>query len=55
MTERPAFAWRAMGTTWRIFHAGGLVAEVAGQVAAAVEEDEQRWSRFRPTSEVSPT
>ena len=53
MTERPAFAWRAMGTTWRIFHAGGLSAEAAGQVAATVEEDEQRWSRFRPTSELS--
>jgi len=53
VNERPAFAWRAMGTTWRIFHGGGLTAEVAGAVAATVEEDEQRWSRFRPSSEVS--
>jgi thiamine biosynthesis lipoprotein len=53
VNERPAFAWRAMGTTWRIFHDGGLGADVAGAVAAAVEEDEQRWSRFRPSSEVS--
>lgn len=53
MPERPFFAWRAMGTTWRIFHEGGLAPTAAEQVAAAVERDEQRWSRFRPTSEVS--
>jgi thiamine biosynthesis lipoprotein len=53
MNERPAFVWRAMGTTWRLFHDGGLTAAVAEEVAAAVERDEQRWSRFRPTSELS--
>jgi thiamine biosynthesis lipoprotein len=53
VTERPAFTWRAMGTTWRLFHDGGLTADVANEVAAAVERDEQRWSRFRPTSELS--
>ena len=53
MNERPAFAWRAMGTTWRLFHDGGLTAAVAEQVAAAVELDEERWSRFRPTSELA--
>jgi thiamine biosynthesis lipoprotein len=42
-----------MGTTWRLFHDGGLTGAVAQEVAAAVERDEQRWSRFRPTSELS--
>src|SRR4051812_24278301 len=42
-----------MGTTWRLFHDGGLSADVANEVAAVVERDEQRWSRFRPTSELS--
>ena len=42
-----------MGTTWRLFHDGGLPAAVADEVAAAVERDEQRWSRFRPSSELS--
>ncbi len=53
MTDRPAFAWQAMGTTWRLFHDGGLASSVADEVAAAVERDEQRWSRFRPSSELS--
>jgi thiamine biosynthesis lipoprotein len=42
-----------MGTTWRLYHDGGLPQAVAERVAAAVEDDEQRWSRFRPTSELS--
>ena len=53
MTERPAYAWHAMGTTWRLFHDGGLTADAANEVAAAVEVDEQRWSRFRESSELS--
>lgn len=48
-----AWEWRATGTTWRIHHGGGVTAAVARSVAAAVERDEARWSRFRPTSEVS--
>ncbi len=42
-----------MGTTWRLYHDGGLEQAVADRVAAAVEVDEQRWSRFRPSSELS--
>ena len=42
-----------MGTTWRIFHSGVLAQAQADQVAAFVEADEQRWSRFRETSELS--
>ncbi len=48
-----AWEWRATGTTWRIHHAGGVTAELARAVSAAVERDEARWSRFRPDSEVS--
>jgi FAD:protein FMN transferase len=48
-----AWEWRATGTTWRIHHGGGVTAAVARAAAAAVERDEARWSRFRPTSEVS--
>jgi FAD:protein FMN transferase len=50
---QPAFAWQAMGTTWRIFHDGDLGADVAAAVAEAVEADEQRWSRFRDSSELA--
>jgi len=42
-----------MGTTWRLYHDGGLPQAVAERVASAVEDDEQRWSRFRPSSELS--
>jgi thiamine biosynthesis lipoprotein len=42
-----------MGTTWRIYHSGVLEQAQADQVAAQVEEDEQRWSRFRESSELS--
>ena len=48
-----AWEWRATGTTWRLHHAGGVGAALARAVAAAVERDEARWSRFRPGSEVS--
>jgi FAD:protein FMN transferase len=48
-----AWEWRATGTTWRIHHSGGVDSALASAVAAAVEHDEARWSRFRPRSEVS--
>jgi thiamine biosynthesis lipoprotein len=48
-----AWEWQATGTTWRIHHGGGVPASLANAVAAAVEHDEARWSRFRRTSEVS--
>ncbi len=48
-----AWEWQATGTTWRIHHSGGVPETVAAAVAAAVEHDEARWSRFRRTSEVS--
>lgn len=48
-----AWEWRATGTTWRIHHGGGVNADLANRVAAAVHADEQRWSRFLPGSEVS--
>lgn len=47
-----AWEWRAMGTTWRIHHGGGVNAEAAAAAAELVERDEARWSRFRPDSEV---
>jgi FAD:protein FMN transferase len=48
-----AWEWRATGTTWRIHHGGGVSAALAQTVAAAVEHDEARWSRFRAGSEVA--
>jgi thiamine biosynthesis lipoprotein len=48
-----AWEWRATGTTWRIYHTGGVTDPLAAAVAAAVESDEARWSRFRQDSEVS--
>jgi FAD:protein FMN transferase len=45
--------WAATGSTWRIFHSGGVDSQLARAAAAAVERDEARWSRFRPESEVS--
>jgi thiamine biosynthesis lipoprotein len=47
-----AWQWRAMGSTWRIHHDGGVGERLAAEVAGLVERDEARWSRFRPTSEV---
>ncbi len=48
-----AWQWRAMGTTWRIYHDGCVDAAASGEVAALVDADERRWSRFRPDSELS--
>jgi FAD:protein FMN transferase len=48
-----AWEWRATGTTWRVHHGGGVTDALARAVAAAVERDEARWSRFRADSEVS--
>jgi len=48
-----AWEWKATGTTWRIHHSGGVSEALAAAVAAAVEHDEARWSRFRRESEVS--
>jgi FAD:protein FMN transferase len=45
--------WPATGSTWRIHHSGGVDPSVAGAVTGLVERDEQRWSRFRPGSEVN--
>ncbi|MGZ4295310.1 MAG: FAD:protein FMN transferase [Solirubrobacteraceae bacterium] len=52
-TTTQAWEWRAMGTTWRIHHDGAVGPALARRVAELVEADEQRWSRFRPDSEVS--
>jgi thiamine biosynthesis lipoprotein len=41
-----------MGTTWRLYHSGGMPQSVADALAALVEADEQRWSRFRESSEL---
>ena len=48
----PAWEWQAMGTTWHLYHSGTLLQSVADAVAALVEADEQRWSRFRESSEL---
>jgi thiamine biosynthesis lipoprotein len=50
--ELVAWEWRAMGTTWRIYHAGTVDRATAAEIASLVEQDEQRWSRFRPDSEL---
>lgn len=52
-TRRPGWRWPATGTTWHVHHSGGVSEAAARAVAAAVEEDEARWSRFRPDSDVS--
>ena len=52
-TTTAAWDWKATGTTWRIHHTGGVSDALAAAVAAAVEHDEARWSRFRRESEVS--
>ncbi len=49
----PAWEWYAMGTTWRVFHSGGMDQADAGALVAQVAADEQRWSRFRADSELS--
>ena len=48
-----AWTWPAMGTTWRLYHSGDVGADVAAAVAELVYEDELRWSRFLPDSELS--
>jgi FAD:protein FMN transferase len=56
MTEaatRPAWRWPATGSTWHVHHSGGVDAAAASAAAALVERDEARWSRFRPSSDVS--
>ena len=53
MMTTTAWRWRATGTTWQIHHTGAVSEALAGRAAAAVAADEARWSRFRPTSEVS--
>jgi FAD:protein FMN transferase len=50
---RPAWEFQATGTRWRLYHSGGLGEREAASVAASVEADEARWSRFRPDSETS--
>jgi len=50
---RPAWRWPATGTTWQIHHLGGVSAAAARTIAATVERDEARWSRFRPSSTVA--
>ena len=52
-TRRPGWRWPATGTTWHVHHSGGVSEAAARAVAAAVEKDEARWSRFRPDSDVS--
>lgn len=47
------WTFRAMGTSWRIHHGGGVSGEDAQAVADLVGQDEQRWSRFLPQSDVS--
>ncbi len=49
----PAWEFSATGTRWRLYHAGGLGEAQAKTIAAAVERDEARWSRFRADSEIS--
>jgi thiamine biosynthesis lipoprotein len=47
------WTFRAMGTTWRIHHSGGVSGETAQRVADAVAADERRWSRVQPQSDVA--
>lgn len=51
----PLLDWtfRAMGTSWRIHHGGGVSGELAQLVADAVGADERRWSRFQSQSDVA--
>jgi FAD:protein FMN transferase len=52
-TTHPAWRWPATGSTWHIHHSGGVDAAAAQAAAELVERDEARWSRFRPSSDVS--
>ncbi len=49
----PAWRWPATGSTWHVHHSGGVDAAAAQAAAELVERDEARWSRFRPSSDVS--
>lgn len=51
--DTTAWEFWATGTRWRIYHSGELDGWVAKSLAAAIELDEARWSRFRPESEIS--
>ncbi len=51
--EAPAWEFEATGTRWRLYHSGVLTEKAAKTVAAAIELDEARWSRFRTDSEVN--
>ena len=48
-----AWTWRAMATTWRIYHQGGVDGELARLATAQVAADEERWTRFRAGGDVS--
>jgi thiamine biosynthesis lipoprotein len=48
-----AWEWSATGTIWRVHHDGSIDASLAEAASRLVAEDERRWSRFLPTSEVS--
>jgi thiamine biosynthesis lipoprotein len=51
--HRAPWDFSATGTRWRIYHSGQVDEEMARAIAAFVERDEQRWSRFRADSELS--
>ena len=48
-----AWEFEATGTRWRLHHTGALDETGALALAAAVGQDEARWSRFDPGSELS--
>ncbi len=47
------WTFRAMGTRWRIHHAGGVSGAAAQAFADRIAEDERRWSRFLTSSETN--
>lgn len=51
--DAPAWEFSATGTRWRLYHSGELDDDAARTIAAAIERDEARWSRFRADSEIS--
>jgi thiamine biosynthesis lipoprotein len=48
-----AWTWRAMATTWRIYHQGGVDGALARAATAQVAADEDRWTRFRDGGDVA--
>jgi thiamine biosynthesis lipoprotein len=48
-----AWEFEATGTRWRLHHSGALDQAGAVALAAAVAQDEARWSRFAPDSEIT--